>query len=156
MHKCRYMFLSTGFYLSYPKLYRPRYKISINNWKRKRNQKHLAKLTVYAMQPLFAWQILQKNGYLFIRSFAISTNVYKRTGKINSPIFPNWLKSKATVNAFWEEEQNPYISCQGAVVKEGSISHKAGSLGLVPEGYGIGLQNVYRKNQQHHKEKQLT
>lgn len=67
-----------------------------------------------------------------------------------------------TVNALWEEESNPYTSCQGAVLKEGSISHTDGSLGLVPEGYGIGLQKLYRKNKQHHrkpnpaKEKQLT
>lgn len=43
------------------------------------------------------------------------------------------------------EESNPYTSCQGAELKEGSISHKAGSLDHIPEGYGIGLQNIHRK-----------
>lgn len=85
-----------------------------------------------------------KKWYLFSRPFAISTNAYKRTGKIKSPIFPNWLK-KATVNALLEGESNPYPSCQGAALKGGHVSHTAGSLHLVPEGYGIGLQNVYRK-----------
>lgn len=47
------------------------------------------------------------------------------------------------------EESSPYISCQGAELKEGSISHKAGSLDRMPEGFGIGLQNVYRKKQCH-------
>lgn len=69
---------------------------------------------------------------------------------------------KATVNASGEEESNTYTSCQGAVLKEGGVSRKASSLGLVPVGYGIDLQNVHNKNKQHQKkpnpakEKQLT
>lgn len=154
MNKCRYMFLSTGFYLSYPKIHRPRYKmnIDIHNLNRKRQKpKAFGKVNCLCHAKSICLTNLARNGYLLIRSFATSTSACKRTGKINSRIFPNWLKSKATVNALWEEESNPYTSCQGAVLKEGSISHKAGSLGLVPEGYGTGLQNVYRKNKHHHK-----
>lgn len=36
---------------------------------------------------------------------------------------------------------------------EGSISHKAGSLDHRPEGFGIGLQNVYRKKNKKTKKK---
>lgn len=52
---------------------------------------------------------------------------------------------KSNCQCFVREESNPYTSCQGAELKEGSISHKAGSLDHMPEGFGIDLQNIYRK-----------
>lgn len=59
---------------------------------------------------------------------------------------------KSNCQCFVREESNPYTSCQGAELKEGSISHKAGSLDHMPEGFGIDLQNIYRKKtQQCHK-----
>lgn len=101
------------------------------------------------MQTLFAWQILQKPGILFISSFSLSTNACKRTD--NFTYFSKLVKIKNNCQCFVREESNPYTSCQGAELKEGSISHKAGSLDHVPEGFGTGLQNVYRKKQCHKK-----
>jgi len=80
------MFLSTGFYLSYPKIYRPRYKINIHNLNRKIQKSkafgkvnglchakscltNLAKMSICSLDLLLSQQVHVKEQARLIRLF---------------------------------------------------------------------------------------